>query len=114
MDGVGEIFDPIYALLLFCGIVIVVIIVALLYSEKREFSVYERESEKLRQLLISGKISEETYERLRMELEKEMTYRKELDHLSSLLAAKKIDQATYERLKNQLEEKYRSEKLSET
>jgi len=89
------------------------VILALLYSERKEHAedskIYAKESEKLMQLLTSGKISQETYERLRIKLEKERTYRKELENLSSLLSVKKIDQATYERLKKQLEEAHKSD-----
>ena len=88
------------------AVIVIAILLAELYSEKKEVSFMAEESKKLMQLLTEGKIDQQTYERLRIKLEREVTYRKELEHLEGLLLNKKIDQGTYERLKKELQEKY--------
>ena len=101
--------DALIALIVGIGALIAIIpivIVALLYSEKKKTAFQAEESRRLMQLLADGKIDQATYERLRMNLEKEETYRKELEQLEGLLSFKKIDQATYERMVKELKEKY--------
>ena len=86
--------------------IIVIVAIGYLYSTKKKASFQAEESRKLMQLLSDGKIDQATYERLRMNLEKEETYRKELEQLEGMLSFEKIDQATYERMVKELKEKY--------
>ncbi|MEM3629241.1 MAG: hypothetical protein QXQ94_10910 [Candidatus Bathyarchaeia archaeon] len=82
MDEIIVIFALIFG---FLAIIIIVILFAVLYSEKKQASFMAKESKKLMQLLTDGKIDQQTFERLRVKLEKEINYRKELEHLEGLL-----------------------------
>jgi|GEM_PF-3551180 hypothetical protein len=85
------------------------------FSEKKEQIMYEKEKDKLRELLQLGKIDQKTYESMIYRLEEEISYNKESERLKSLVYGKKIDQATYERLRKELEQahKERLERLKE-
>ena len=96
-----------YFFVLPLGILIVALVSLALYLARKEESLYDRESKRLRMMLRSGTINKKTFERMRIRIKEEIIFAEELQGLHTLLHAKKIDQDTYVQLRGVLENGFR-------
>lgn len=95
-----------YFVVLPLGVLIVILVMLVLYLARKEESLYDRESKRLRIMLQSGTIDKKTFERMRNRTKEEITFAEELERLYTLLQKKKIDQDTYMQLMELLEKNF--------
>jgi len=95
-----------YFVVLPLGVLIVILVTLVLYLARKEESLYDRESKRLRIMLRSGTIDKKTFERMRNRTKEEITFAEELERLYTLLQKKKIDQDTYVQLMELLEKNF--------
>ena len=95
-----------YFIVLPLGILIIILATVVLYIARKEESLYDRESKRLRIMLQSGTIDKTTFERMRSRVKEEILFAEESERLYSLLQKKKIDQDTYVQLMGQLEKNF--------
>jgi len=96
-----------YFFVLPLGILIVFLVSLVLYIARKEESLYDQEIKKLRTMLQSGTIDEETFERMRNRIKQEIIFAEELERIYNLFLDKKIDQDTYVHLRELLEKSFR-------
>ena len=95
-----------YFVVLPLGVLIVILVSVVLYLARKEESLYDRESKRLRIMLQSGMIDKTTFERMRNRAKEEIFFAKESERLYGLLQKKKIDQDAYILLTGLLEKKF--------
>ena len=95
-----------YFIVLPLGILIVILVTVVLYLARKEESLYDRESKRLKIMLQSGAIDKETFERMRNRAKEEIIFAEESERLYTLLQKKKIDQDTYMQLMERLEKNF--------
>ena len=96
-----------YFFVLPLGILIVALVSLALYLARKEESLYDRESKRLRIMLRSGTINKKTFERMRIRIKEEIIFAEELESLYTLLHDKMINQDTYVKLRELLEKSFR-------
>lgn len=89
------------------AVLIVLLVMLVLYIARKDESLYDRESKRLRTMLHSGTIDKQTFERMRSRVKEEIIFAEELERLYTLLQNKKIDQVAYAKLTEQLEKNFR-------
>jgi hypothetical protein len=95
-----------YFVVLPLGVLIVILVSLVLYIARKEESLYDRESKRLRIMLRSGTIDKKTFERMRNRAKEEIIFAEESERLYALLQKKKIDQDTYVQLIGLLEKNF--------
>jgi hypothetical protein len=95
-----------YFVVLPLGFLIVILVSLVLYIARKEETLYDRESKRLREMLRSGTIDQKTFERMRNAVKEEIIFAEELERLYTLLQQKKIDKDAYVQLRGLLEKNF--------